>query len=153
MPNLNRKLIWAHCLPMRSRNTQLIEVADYFNGGLVAKVVAAWPKAAGKNLSLLAAGIPCRTFVMNQCNRQRRNHYRSENGNPRSSQSCDTDGLYPDSTLPSQLPASWGLAQPIASHNCLWLSLLIGKPVARLARLFARLFGLECMLQRSLIKG
>ena len=63
-----------------------IDLLGYFNGKrgeLVAKAVAAWPRAAEKNLSLLAVGMPCRTFVVNQCNRERRNHFRSENGNPR----------------------------------------------------------------------
>jgi hypothetical protein len=57
-------------------------------GDLVAKVVAAWPKARDMDLSLLAAGIPCRTFVMNQVNSGRGHNFRSVGGNPRPTQSC-----------------------------------------------------------------
>ena len=98
-----------------------IDLSGYFNGKrgeLVAKVVATWPKAADKNLSLLAAGIPCRTFVMNQCNRQRRNHYRSENGNPRSNQSCDT----PEHIAKRQLAMDHDdLAEDVMDSICDWL--------------------------------
>ena len=62
-----------------------IDLSGCFNGKrgeLVAKVVAAWPRVADKNLSLLAAGIPCRAFVMKQCNRERRNHFRSQKWQP-----------------------------------------------------------------------
>ena len=70
------------------------------------------------NLSLLAAGIPCRTFVMNQCNRERHNYFRSENGNPRSSQSCDTDAH----TAKRQLAMDHDdLAEVVMDSICDWL--------------------------------
>ena len=98
-----------------------IDLSNYFNGKrgeLVAKVVAAWPRAKDKNLSLLAAGIPCRTFVMNQCNRERSNHFRSTNGNPRSSQSCDTDAH----TAKRQLAMDHDdLAEDVMDSICDWL--------------------------------
>ena len=88
-------------------------------GGLVAKVAAAWPRAGGKGLPLLAAGASRRTFVVGQCNRGGRNNPRPQGGNPWSSQPCGTSAH----TAGGQLAVGHGdLAGGVVGPICDWLA-------------------------------